>query len=389
MARIVHMSSLHFPFDSRIVLRECRSLARAGHDVTFICPAEHGDEVHGVRTIAIPRVRSRFRRTFFANWRLFRIAMQQRADVYHFHDPELMVIATVMKLLGKTIVYDVHEDMPKTVWHRPWIPRLLKPLFSTFLCSAEWLYQNFADLIVSATPTIAARFPARKSIAVRNLATIDEGSIEPPATAYENRPEKVVHLSANNCPARGTIEMLEAINIVSRNRDAKLLLAGKMRPENYAVQPQTLPGWRHVDYRGNLDHREINAFIQEGRVGLCVLHDSPSYREAYPVKVFEYLAAGIPVIASDFPVWRELFQESDAIRWVDPMDTAAIAREIEWVFDNPAKAEEMGRDGQHLVLNSLNWRHDAQVLLDGYERVLGVKHSVQFRLPASTRAPQF
>lgn len=389
MAKIVHLSSLHFPFDSRIVLRECQSLAAAGHEVVFLAPGEHDDEVHGVRVIAFPRDTNRWHRLLIGNWRLFRLAMKQQANVYHFHDPELMIIAVVMKLLGKKLVYDVHEDMPKTVWHRPAVPRLFKPAMSLFLRATEWAYQHFADLLVSATPTIAARFPQRKSVAIRNLATIDPDKIEPPATPYSARPEHIVHVSANNCPARGTLEMLEAIEIVAKTRPAKLLLAGKMQPVNYTVQPQTHPGWQHVDYRGNLDHREVNSFVQEGRVGLCVLHDSPSYREAYPVKVFEYMAAGIPVIASDFPVWRELFRDTTAIRWVDPLDTAAIAREVEWLLDHPAEAEAMGENGRQVVLNQLNWRHDAQVLLDAYENVLGVEHpaaqTVAFPAPSPLR----
>ena len=108
-----------------------------------------------------------------------------------------------------------------------------------------------------------------------------------------------------------------------------------------------------------------------------------------PLKVFEYMAAGIPVIASDFPVWRELFRDTTAIRWVDPLDTAAIAREVDWLLDHPAEAEAMGENGRQVVLNQLNWRHDAQVLLDAYENVLGVEHpaaqTVAFPAPSPLR----
>ena len=366
MAKIVHMTSLHGPYDSRILLRECRTLYDAGHDVTLLAPGAKDDVVDGVRVRTFPKCNHRWRRMLFANWRLFQLARKERADVCHFHDPELMIIAVVLKLIGKKVVYDIHEDMPRNVFHKHWIPGPLKRLVSWTMTLVEWTYQFCVDRIIGATPRITNRFLKRRSFTVRNLPMLNRHQACD-LSEYTKRPETVVHISGSNCKQRGLHEMVDAIELVAKRRPCELILAGNIVPAASRIEAQTQPGWQFVKWSGFLDPREVPSFLSQGRVGLCVLHDSPAYREAYPVKIFEYMAAGLPIIASDFPVWRELFRDTKAIRFVDPYDSEAIAREIEQILDNPIEAAAMGQEGHELVTSLLNWDIEKTVLLSAYE----------------------
>ena len=113
--------------------------------------------------------------------------------------------------------------------------------------------------------------------------------------------------------------------------------------------------------------------LMEASAGLAVLHPLQGYSEAQPTKIFEYMAAGLPVIAADFPRFRELVEQNGCGICVPPLDPAAIATAIEWIFDHPTEAEEMGRRGRRLALDSFNWKYEADALLQFYQRVTRVK----------------
>ena len=110
--RVCLLSSVHRALDNRIFFREARTLARAGHEVTLI--AEHNrDEVRdGIHIVALPHV-PRWRRPFL--WLLLmRRAVATDADIFHFHDPELLFVIPLLRLrTGRPTVYDVHEAYPE------------------------------------------------------------------------------------------------------------------------------------------------------------------------------------------------------------------------------------------------------------------------------------
>src|SRR3546814_1426276 len=83
--------------------------------------------------------------------------LRHRYDVYHLHDPDLVLLGFVLKWNGRRVVYDVHESYPMVVLDRSWIPRPLRPLLSALWRSLEAALVRRADL------TIAAHDRDRKS----------------------------------------------------------------------------------------------------------------------------------------------------------------------------------------------------------------------------------
>ena len=157
---------------------------------------------------------------------------------------------------------------------------------------------------------------------------------------------------------------------VERYPDVRLLIAGDMDPPALAERLAASKGWPRVDYRGRQSREGVRRLLAEARVGLAVYHPIQSYIESQPVKIYEYMAAGLPVIAADFPRFREIVEENGCGICVPPRDPAAIAGAIEWIFDHPSKAAEMGERGRGLVLNTFNWDREAETLLCLYDRIV-------------------
>jgi glycosyltransferase involved in cell wall biosynthesis len=168
-------------------------------------------------------------------------------------------------------------------------------------------------------------------------------------------------------PDRGLYSMLTALAQV----DGRLLLAGKFSPQSLADQARQLPAWKQVDYCGVLDRQGVATLLSQSRVGVVTLLPTPSYLPSLPVKLFEYMLAGLPIVASDFPLWREIVDDARCGLLVDPSDPDAIARACEWLLDNPEEAQEMGQRGRAAVIEKYNWSSEAQRLVRFYRRLTG------------------
>src|SRR5215469_2066667 len=122
MPKVVHMTSVHNALDNRIFRKECRSLAHAGFSVTAIAPSENDAVVDGVTIRAVPREPSRFARMTRTVWNIYREAIRQNADLYHFHDPELIPVGLLLRCARKSVIYDLHEDCPRDILAKDYLP---------------------------------------------------------------------------------------------------------------------------------------------------------------------------------------------------------------------------------------------------------------------------
>ena len=167
--RVRHLTSVHAVSDTRILHKECKGLAQAGYDIALIACHDRDETVAGVRILALDRPRNRFDRATRVGWNLFRRARRERARIYHLHDPELLWVGFLLKLGGARVVYDVHEEYPKQIMNKFWIPSWAKWFLANGAKLAERISGRVLDAMVVATPTIAANFPAGKTIVVQNF----------------------------------------------------------------------------------------------------------------------------------------------------------------------------------------------------------------------------
>ncbi len=265
----------------------------------------------------------------------------------------------LLRLGGARIVYDVHEDHVSTQAYEPY--KLGKqPGFRLLEALARRTCHGF----VAATPAIARAFPPERTVAVLNLPLVEEFGVEPhPANGHAD----VVYVGGIT-HSRGLREMLEAARRV-RDPHARLVLIGSFGAPEVEREARSLPGWDAVEYLGRVGRPEVRERLAAARVGLVVLHPERGYRESLPIKLFEYMAAGLPVIASDFPYWRELLEPIGCATYVNPLEPDAIAAAIDELLADEERALDMGRRGAAAVRESLNWQQEEPKLLDLYERL--------------------
>ncbi|MEA3358778.1 MAG: glycosyltransferase, partial [Thermodesulfobacteriota bacterium] len=168
--KICILTSVHQVFDVRIFHKEAKSLAKAGYDVTLIAQHIKDEVVGGVKIIAIPKSFKRFSRVLITDIRILISAFRQKADIYHFHDPELIYVGVLLKLSGKKVIYDVHEDLPEQIMGKHYIPFWMKRPIAILVQLIEELASTVFNYIFAATDSIEKNFDRHKSaITIRNF----------------------------------------------------------------------------------------------------------------------------------------------------------------------------------------------------------------------------
>ena len=364
---IVHVTTVHPRDDIRIFRKECVSLARAGYEVVQVVGDGRGDAVvDGVRIVDVgappagrlARMRVQPRRA----WDAVRRAAPALVQV---HDPELLPLARRAAAAGIPAVYDAHEDVPRQMLTKQWIPAPLRPSLARAFERYEDRQVRGLAAVIGATPRIAERFAASapRSVAVCNYPFRDE--LAPVATAQPR--ERMVCYVGGLMRTRGLLQMVRAVALLP---GVRLVLCGRFEDEAFERELRAEPGWSQVDWRGQVGREAVRDVMARACAGLVTLLPMPSYLDALPIKMFEYMSAALPVVASDFPLWRGIVESSGCGICVDPADPQAVAGALRRLLDDPQAARACGEAGRAAVRATYNWPSAERVLLALYAELL-------------------
>lgn len=371
--KVCHLTSAHPYNDDRIFIKQCRSLTAAGYETHIVAPGAPNDIENGILLHNIPNLyhNNRLSRMTLTVWSVYQKALAVNADIYHLHDPELISIGLLLKARGKRVIYDIHEDLPRQILLKPYLPRSSRRPIGWLMEHLEHVAGHRFSALVAATPAIGARFQTvnPRTVVINNYPLRDELNASS-SIAWEERAHAIAYVGSIS-ELRGLLQMVEAMEYVSERLQATLEMAGSFSPPQVRERVGRLRGWAHTHELGMLNRTELACLLGKVRAGLVTLHPTSTYISSQPIKLFEYMSAGIPVIASDFPLWSDFIKQTGCGLVVNPLDPRAIARAIEFVLTNPSAAETMGRHGREAVERHYNWESEAPKLVQLYKSLLG------------------
>lgn len=327
--KVAMLTTVHRHDDVRIFHKEAMALLASGRRIDIINPYYEGGDASGIHFSRLPLPEHRLGRVMWGRKQALRAVAQSRAHVCHLHDPELLPLVPRLGRMGVLTVYDAHEDLPRSLISRRWV---LPPLRPAAVSGARALLRRYApqaDGIVAATETIAKTIPG--AVLVRNRVTdADCARFDEAAQRTPTEPRTVCYAGSITMQ-RGIQSMIRACAAAG----ARLLLAGEYESQELRRRMESLPEYSCVEYLGSLDRDGVARLYARASAGLLLLAPTRAYQESEPIKLFEYLCAGLPVAASDFPHWRELAGESE-VEWVPSTGWEEAAKAIERLIVGPA-----------------------------------------------------
>jgi len=360
--KICHVTSVHPVYDVRIFHKECCSLAKK-YNVWLIAPNVADHEKDGVHIAGVNIPGQRIKR-MLSQRSVYKRALNIDADIYHLHDPELIPVGIKLHKKGKKVIFDSHEDVPQQILAKEWLPRWIAKLVSSLYASYEKRSLRKYDALVTVTPTITERLL----------------SINPQTYQITNFPinKEVPDQRKWNdsvCFTGGIESQWMHENVIKavENTGVRYLLAGSFYPNSYMTKLRSLSGWKNIDYKGRIPHSECISLIQSSTAGIAVLDYMPNvgYKKGSigNSKLFEYMQAGIPVIATDFELWRDIIDTYDCGICVNPHDCDAITNAISYLISNKDEAKRKGDNGKEAVKKYYNWSSQEKILFSLYENL--------------------
>lgn len=372
--KVVHLTSVHPPNDNRIFHKQCKSIARAGFSVVLVAPSFEDSIQDGVVIRSVRPPKSRLGRMFGTTWRVFRSALKEEGDVYHLHDPELIIVGLLLRLLGRRVVYDVHEDYVTSIRQKRYLPQPIRLLLSVLFGYFEAIAARAFSAVVLAERYYKKRFPGGVTVLnypdLGTLYSRNEVSVGRSA----GRPvRKRLIYTGNVTVDRGALVYAKMVRDI---RDIEITVVGRCDP-GLAKRMRELAGegasrltivgeGAYVPFERIVDMYNTDAWL----AGLAIFPETPHYVQKELTKLFEYMAFGIPIICSNFPTWRELVQNTGVGLCVDPTDLDAVESAVTRLATDGDLVQSMSRRGKELVRQRFNWSNEEKTLLGIYKSLV-------------------
>jgi len=356
LTSVCHVISGYFRDDARVYLRQCKSLHNAGFDVALLTNDGAPDEVlGGIRVFDCRKPWPRWKTLLLAKQQFLQRALEIDADIYQLHSPELLPLGRALKRAGKKIVYDAHEDMPRHILEKEWLPhfsrKLISRAFGKYMLHALSQY----DEIVSPHSHVIAGFQESlgKGVLIANFPLV--------ADNWDFSREEFLARDNILCYS-GTVyaysnqeEVVEALGAFD---DLQYRIAGYI-DEDHGKRLMAMPNGDRVAFLGRLSRQDLHEFYRSALMGVVIYDYKLNLGDrlgSYGTnKVFEYMEAGLPFICTDYILWKDIMDRYDCGVCVAPGNPDEIAAAIQYLLEDKDRAYWMGQNGRRAVLEEFNW----------------------------------
>lgn len=370
-ARICLIHKVRVP-DPRSFYKEGRSLARAGFAVTIIGLFEQDETIDGVRMIGFKPPAGRLLGFLVTNWRIFRRALQMKADVYHFHNLDFVPWAVLLKVMSRAaVVYDIHEAFPEYMLLKTYLPKPVRKMVSVLIYLMEHGASKFFDAIIPNDNYVARGFKHPRNVVIYNFPTLDFFKDAAPIPFDLRRFDLFYHGSLPKYHVEIIMRIAEKLNservpntwgLVTNDKETIAWATGEFRRRKLD---------RNFVFLDYTDYLNVFEYLRSVRIGIIPLPPYKKFMKNIPLKMFEFMGCGIPIVLSDLPPSRQFIQGEGCAVAVEPDNVEEYARAISHLLKNSREAEGMGRNGMRLVFEKYNWGSEEAKLFRLYDHLTG------------------
>ncbi len=347
----------------------CQSL-KGDYAVSLIAVHDKSETYKGVAIIPFKRFHNRQTRVLFGWIRMFFKAIQVNARIYHLHDPELIPCGLLLRLLGKQVIWDIHENIAEDIFDKPWIKHQ-KRAYGIFHFFERLACKYFYIILAEKSYEKRYKLLTKRCTTVQNFCDLDFFKLyELPH--FQNL--KAVFYIGIVLENRGILQIIEALNLLRmRGEIYDFHCVGELYTD-LEKKIKALPYYEEIErqlhFHGRLSLEAGYQYAKHCSMGLCIIWPMKNSIESYPTKLFEYMAIGLPVITSNFPLYRSVIEQNNSGECIDPFSAIALTDAIERIHRDVEKSEQMVISGKSAVKKYYNWESEKLVLARVYEEII-------------------
>ena len=372
---IAIVTSIHPDFDSRL-WKHAKGLAGAGYEVHLVCPwnVPSGEVRAGVHFHTFKPVPSRALRPFMIPVRILRnlLPLLSIVQLVHFHDIDILPWMAILSFV-KPVVYDVHENYPEEMMVRDWIPNSLRAVMRFAVYWGQFILAMKIRNVVLVAPSYDSGFTNRhfRKTYFRNFATLE--LLDGVAPDYLSRPAAVI-FTGSQYVNNGTLLYLD---IAERCKDVIPGVPFYMtdRFGNLAFRQQVLESietrkLNNIEFLPNVKPHELMQMMNRATIALSPSLRVPQQIKGFHTKLYESMAALLPIVASDLPHELQLIGGNACGILAQPESPQSFADAIIELVRNREYAFRLGLNGQNAFKERYSWESELPQLLAFYDGIL-------------------
>jgi glycosyltransferase involved in cell wall biosynthesis len=375
--KVCHVVSAHLPSDPRVLHKLAIPTAEAGHATTIITSGDGPKEAGGVSLRYVPRFRSRLVRLIRCPL-LLQKALATHADLYHVHDLEFLPWALLLqKLSGKPVVYDVREFWDDKLLYEDWVLPQWRALVGHPAVALELAFGKRLAGITATMEGQALRYRHNGSgpdaVILHNYPDLSAAADYTSATQRGDWQRPTVIYLGWMVRLRGYEILLKATQLLrERIPNIRVVMLGWSSEKGLSAEAMELR--RRLINEGvieirDADHADIWQHLVEAHVGWIPWLPAPNMQKIIPVKLLEYMAVGLPVVASDFGLMARLIREADCGKLVPADNYRAHTEALECLLNQRQEAARLGENGRNYVWPRFDLRDELPRMWDLYRRL--------------------
>ncbi len=361
--KICHLSSVHRALDTRVFLKECRSLSKF-YQVTLIARHSIIEEIDAIKIIPFHNVKNRFIRILISPISMLILALKYRSDIYHIHDPELLFLVLPLRIIGAKVIYDSHEHLRGALHSKDYLNDFLIMILKIAFFTIERVILPNYNAIIVATPAIFKELNKFNKITsiINNYPLLSEFNEIKNWTKKRN----CICYIGGITKIRGIFQILDSLDDI----EVKLHLAGSFASSSLRDETKKHRNWNKIIEHGFVNREDMATIMRQSLAGLVIFSPLPNHVNAQPNKIFEYMSAGLPVIGSNFKLWRKIIVDNNCGICVNPEDSEELGQTIKYIIKNKMEAEQMGNNGRKAIEDKYNWEMEEIKLLQLYKGMI-------------------
>lgn len=396
------ISTTHLLKDSRIYYKEVMSLKKNGYDVTCIYIGKEdksGVTEDGINYIEVKEYIKTYnflnrifeyksyiyeRHSYETYLKIYNICKEIRCDVYHLHDIYLLQIVKQIKALPfkPKIIYDVHESYPDIVLdYNKNNTSIIKYLFYLYLCFWELIQASKCDYIINVEGSINRRFERflgkNKTDIIFNYPLTEMLKLNENIIPYEEKKYDLIYCGGIT-KLRGALDIIRMVNVgKAYKKDLSIVFVGQINDSNLSneinayIKENNLSD--NIKFSGSVPFLKVWDYYRQSKIGLIPLHNIKKFRRAVPIKLFEYMISGLPIVGSNLPYIKKVVLDGDyrcgeIVNNIENPDE--FCESLFKILDNKDLYNKYSNNSIKAIQDVFNWTTMELKLLDIYNSML-------------------